>query len=143
MPSSYGSARASSPDLTGIVSVFLLLTGCSDGVPIVAEKSRVVSPDQKSVAVVVGVDNGLGFGQGMYYDEVHVGPAELVITDHGDPSLSVVFYAAQLSSTDEPPTVQWLDPQHLLVTYDGTRNPKMLLSNMGGIRIEFRPRAKP
>jgi len=134
---------ASSLNFMGLVSLFALVTGCSDGGPIAAEKSRVVSPDRKSVAVVEGVDNGLGFGQGMYYDEIHVGPAELVTTDHGDPSSSVVFYAAQLDNTDEPPAVQWLDPQHLMVTYDGARKPQELLPSVGGIKIEYRPRAKP
>ena len=38
---------------------------------------RLPSPDGQSVAIVESVDNGLGFGQGMLYDEVHVGP-----TDH-------------------------------------------------------------
>ena len=37
------------------------------------------------------VDNGLGFGQGAVYDEVHVQRARTAVTEHGDRSDSVVF----------------------------------------------------
>jgi hypothetical protein len=125
------------------LSVLLLIAGCDDGKPIATEKARLLSPDRRSVAVVEGVDNGLGFGQGMYYDEIHVGPADLSISDHGDPDSSVVFYVAQNTSTDSPPTLQWLDAKHLVVTYDVARKPQKLVAQIGGIQIEYRPAARP
>lgn len=137
------SSLRSSASIASLVSVSLLLVGCEDGIPIASETSRALSPDRKTVAVVEGVDNGLGFGQGMYCDEIHVGPADLSIVSHGEPDPSVVFYAAQSSSSDRPPTLQWLDAQHLVVTYDGAREPHKLLSNVDGIQIEYRPSASP
>jgi hypothetical protein len=119
------------------------LAGCDDGKPIATEKSRLLSPDGVSVAVLEGVDNGLGFGQGMYYDEIHVGPAGLSISDHGDGDPSVVFYAAQEASTDDAPSLHWLNARHLIVTYDLERRPQKLVTVVSGIQIEYRPSAKP
>jgi hypothetical protein len=129
--------------LAALFSLLLSLAGCDDGTPIVTEKSRLLSPDRMSVAVLEGVDNGLGFGQGMYYDEIHVGPADLSISDHGDPGSSVVFYAAQNASSDNPPTLQWLDAKHLVVTYDVARKPQKLVAQVSGVKIEYRSAAKP
>jgi hypothetical protein len=125
------------------VLLSLSLAGFDDGKPIAAEKPRLLSPDKMSVAVLEGVDSGLGFGQGMYYDEIHVGPADLSISDHGDPDSSVIFHAAQNVSTDNPPTLQWLDDSHLVVTYDVARKPQRLVAQVNGIQIEYRPSAKP
>jgi len=124
-------------------ALMLSLAGCDDGKPIATEKSRLLSPDRLSVAVLEGVDNGLGFGQGMYYDEIHVGPADLSISDHGDLDPSVVFYAAQEASTDNAPSLHWLDARHLVVSYDLARKPQKLVAEVSGIKIEYQPSAKP
>jgi hypothetical protein len=124
-------------------ALLLTLAGCDDGKPIATEKSRLLSPDRASVAVLEGVDNGLGFGQGMYYDEIHVGPADLAISDHGDLDPSVVFYAEQVASTDSAPSLHWVDARHLVVTYDFARKPQKLVAEVSGIQIKYRPSAKP
>ena len=72
-------------------SFFAVCAGCQDGIPIVLESHRVPSPDNAVEAIVERVDNGLGFGQGAVYDEVHVQRARTAVTEHGDRSDSVVF----------------------------------------------------
>jgi hypothetical protein len=123
------------------IALCFCVTGCDDGKPIVMESTRLPSPDGRSVAIVEVMDNGLGFGQGVAYDEIHVGLADLIETNHGEEDLSAVFYASQESSSDTKPEIRWLDDHHLLVLYDPKRAPHKLLGSAAGVQIQYRPRA--
>ena len=123
------------------VVLCLGVAGCDDGEPIVLTSMRVPSPDGKSVAIVEAVDNGLGFGQGMVYDEVHVGPSDLRTVGHGNYDVYVVFYAAQEASPSGSLRVSWLDPDHVRIEYDPSLRPARSVQSIGHIQVVYVPRA--
>lgn len=76
----------------------LLVAGClaafdamiGEAEPIVGQVDQFPAPDGDWIATLELVDNGLGFGQGMLYDEVHVHRRGTPVTTHGNPSDSSV-----------------------------------------------------
>lgn len=117
--------------------------GCDDGTPIVLESHRVLSPDKMLEAIVERVDNGLGFGQGALYDEIHVQRAGSPLLEHGDPSDTVVLYVLEETDTDIRANAAWTGPRHLLITYDGRRIPGRIVRRLGDISVDYSPVIQP
>jgi hypothetical protein len=111
--------------------------------PIVITSSELESPSKDWIATQETVDNGLGFGQGMVYDEVHIRAPNETISNHGDRAESTVFYIEAMGASGEPPRLIWRDSTHLIISYDGSKRtgngPGKGLTNFHGISIEYRP----
>lgn len=112
-----------------------------EGKPIVISTSDVTSPDTRWVATLETVDNGLGFGLGRLYDEVHVRRPHDVISDHGDPDESVVFYIDSTENAGNAPRVTWSGATHLVIKYHiaeptGT-GPGKSVASFRGLSIEY------
>lgn len=76
----------------------------------VGHATRYPSPDSKWVATLEEVDNELGFGQGMLYDEFHLQLANEKILGHGDADSSAIFYADSMGKQDTlVPRLHWID----------------------------------
>ncbi len=101
------------------------------------------NPSGALVATVEVVHNGLGFGAGALYDEIHVSPSSQSSFRHGDPDSSVAFYA--LSTNDErgrPPEIKWEGDHHLRVFLDPLTQPGRQLASLEGVSIEYLVREK-
>lgn len=99
------------------------------------------SPDMRWIATLETVDNGLGFGLGMLYDEVHVRRQHDAISDHGDKDESVVFYIDAMGESGNPPRMTWRDATHLVIQYDAARHtgtgPGKSVAGFRGLSIEY------
>lgn len=83
--------------------------------PVARVLADVASPDGRWIATTEAVDNGLGFGQGMVYYEIHLHRPGQRIADHGDPEASSVFY---IEAEGRAPRTRWRDATHLLVLHE-------------------------
>ncbi len=115
----------------------VLCAGCSDGTPIVMKSQQYESPDRKLIATLEELDNGLGFGLGALYDEVHITMRSEAISHHGSASASVVFYAESTYGKGKPVTVRWLDANRLQISYDAQETPRKRLSSSRAVSIEY------
>jgi hypothetical protein len=102
----------------GLYGLYALLH--SDDRPFVVRHTDLASPNGHSIATLEEVDNGLGFGQGMLYDEVHIRRPNQTISDHGDSAESVVFYIESSGNPGSRSTLEWRDDTHLVIGYDST-----------------------
>ena len=118
-----------------------VLVGCDDGKPIVLEAKEFASPDGKWVAVLEEVDNGLGFGQGAIFQEVHILRPGDKAQSHGDRSSSNVFYAESIYDAGTGVSVRWQSNERLQISFDRRQHPGKLVTAFFGITIEARPSA--
>ena len=116
--------------------------GCDDGMPMVLESERAPSPDNALDAIVERVDNGLGFGQGAVYDEIHVLIRGSSVLVHGDPSVSVVFYAQEEINVDNRVTAHWVSARHLVINYEPRRFCGRRTTRLGDILIDYSPNSE-
>ena len=123
------------------IAIFFVisLAGCEDGKPIVGRSQAYPSPDGGFTATLEEVDNGLGFGQGALYDEVHLTRQGEAVGEHGDPGPSVIFYAESAYKAGSEVKVTWIDGRHLRVEYTRERRPGRAVSQLDGVAIEFQP----
>jgi hypothetical protein len=116
-----------------------------DGQPIVGRHFDLKSPDGNWIATLEEVDNGLGFGQGMLYDEVHIRRPNETIASHGDGAESAVFYIDAMGNSGDRPSLSWRDATHLDIGYDSKRSvgggPGKSIISFRGISIQYQ--AKP
>lgn len=122
--------------VSAIISVLFVLA-CSEGKPDVIDSHKFPSPSGALVATVEVVHNGLGFGAGALYDEIHVSPSSRASFRHGDPDSSVVFYALSADGKGLPPEVRWEDEHHLRVFLDPLTQPGRQLVTLEGVSIEY------
>jgi hypothetical protein len=112
-----------------------------DGRPLVGKIIDYSSPDMQWIATLEEVDNGLGFGQGMLYDEVHIRHPDERILEHGNDAKSAVFYADAMGKSSTRPRIKWIDSTHLLITYSPARlestGPGRVLGKFHGIAIAY------
>jgi hypothetical protein len=101
--------------LLAIVGMLLYAIYSDPAVPLAAVIATRANPSGTFTAVVEQVDNGMGFGLGMQYDEIHLLRRGEAITDHGDASPSTIFYIGGDASA--APQVRWIDDRHLAVSY--------------------------
>lgn len=130
--------------LTTAITAICVLTiaACSDqdGVPIVLKSRSIDSPSKLLVATIEEVDNGLGFGQGMIYDEIHVSSRYSPIGFHGDKDSTVVFYAESNFDKGNPPEVTWISDDKLVITLDPSTTRGKRFKGSNGLTIEYRVR---
>ena len=131
-----------------VLSVFLTglyawHTSGDDG-PILGKHVDYLSPDGEWVATLEVVDNGLGFGQGRLYDEVHLRRPNEPISSHGDHAGSAVFYKASVGNPPDEVSLDWRDASHLVIAYDddSRARPGKNVTRFHGISIEYRARAR-
>ena len=95
--------------------------------------------DGAYTATLEQIDNGLGFGQGALYDEVHLRRRGEPVGAHGNPGGSVVFYAESTYRDNSGVTLTWLDSRHFRVGYDRGQRPGKAVNALSGVAIEFLP----
>lgn len=133
----------------GVALLLSLVVAClyafhesNDDGPIALTRVEIASPNGDWVATLETVDNGLGFGQGMLYDEIHVRRPNEEISNHGDPAESAIFYINAIGNAGKPPLLNWRDAEHLVISYDKARSqdkrPGKCLTHFHGISIECR-----
>jgi hypothetical protein len=83
------------------------------------------------------VDNGLGFGLGALYHEIHVVRANEQVQTHGDGSRSVIFYANTSEYRGPPITVLWLSSNRLRVSYGKELTPGKREPQFGEVAVEY------
>ena len=117
----------------------LVLAACKDGTPIVLTSEAVVSPGAESVAIIELIDNGLGFGQGYAYNEIHVGGRGLEVSNHlqGNSDPSVAFIAPWEGDESARPSIQWMDDRNLVVTFGPNIKPIKQGQRVGGVFISY------
>jgi hypothetical protein len=131
-----------------VLSIFL--TGLyawhasGDDGPIVGKHVDYLSPDGEWVATLEVVDNGLGFGQGQLYDEVHLRRPNEPVLSHGDRAESAVFYMASFGNPPDAISLDWRDARHLVIAYDDDPRvrPGKSVMRFHGMSIEYRVRAR-
>jgi len=131
-----------------VLSIFL--TGLyawhasGDDGPIVGKHVDTMSPDGEWVATLEVVDNGLGFGQGWLYDEVHIRRPNEAIASHGERAESAVFYMGSAGNPPDEVSIDWRDARHLVIAYDDDprSRPGKSITRFHGILIEYRARAR-
>lgn len=126
-------------ELAITIFVLISLAGCEDGKPIVGRSQAYPSPDGAFTATLEEVDNGLGFGQGALYDEVHLTRQGEAIGKHGDSGRSVIFYAESDYKVGSEVKVTWIGSRHLRVEYGREQHPGRAVRKLDGIAIEFLP----
>jgi hypothetical protein len=129
--------RPRPPVLLAIGALIAMLTGCDDGTPIVLSETRATSPDGQLDAVIEHLDNGLGFGQGALYFEVHVLRHAARPSNHGARDNSVPYYVEDSTGQDAPPRVMWKDNGNLCIfSQSGNTAPKKWTS-VGLVLIHY------
>lgn len=115
------------------------LVACSEGVPKVVGTKSIVSPSKQYVATVEVVDNGLGFGLGALYDEVHVTSATHWRYKHGDADETVAYYS-ESTYGGAVPQVEWVGADRLRITIDANSEPVRQLNSVSHVLIEYSKR---
>jgi hypothetical protein len=127
--------------LSLIVAGKYLLDQLGDGQPMVGECIDVSSPNGSWIATLEVVDNGLGFGQGALYDEVHLRRPNETISSHGDRAESAIFYIDAMGHSNERPRLNWRDATHLVIGYDSKASesgrPGKHITSFHGVSIEY------
>lgn len=120
---------------TLILAGSITLPGC--GGPSILSSSELLSPDSHWSVTLEHVDNGLGFGQGLLYDEVHLSAPNpwRFFWRHGEPDKSVIFYVA--AADGYLPKVRWIDPQRLLVFYPACNTPGRAVTQLESVSISY------
>jgi len=98
------------------------------------------SPDSHWQAKVEVVDNGMGFGMGNIYNEIHIFEAGKSSKGHGDKEPTAVFYIEAERTDRDFPTLKWLGPRQLVIEYSDLHKPGKHLTQYRGISIEYRSR---
>ena len=123
-----------------VAGLYAFYQSDDDG-PIVGECVDVSSPNGSWIAALEKVDNGLGFGQGMLYHEVHLRRPNETISSHGDRAESAVFYIDAMGASRESPRLNWRDATHLVIAYDSKISQSggagKRIASFHGISIEY------
>jgi hypothetical protein len=114
------------------------LAGCKDGIPIVLSSSSVASPDARWEATLDEVDNGLGFGQGRAFYELHLQEHGAKVVRRCEESVSCVFYVEETANNGKP-TTEWTAPRRLTVKYRTSTTPIRQVPRYMDVQIDYRP----
>jgi hypothetical protein len=127
-------------DIAAAIAVTFVLAACSD--PSIVESSQAVeSPGGVFVATIETVDNGLGFGLGREYEEVHLTRRGAEIHRHGDSEPTVVFYVEAAERPYMPLSVRWRGPRELEIAYDSPASPGRKLASWGEVSLTYKAEA--
>ncbi|MEX8505746.1 hypothetical protein [Leptothrix ochracea] len=121
------------------LSVFFiaLVAGCSAS-PKVESSRTFESPNAELVATLESVDNGLGFGLGALYEEVHIGKRNELPSTHGEKSPSVAFYIQAAEHPATSVSVRWLGNNELEISHHSSIKPGKAVSALAGVSIKYR-----
>lgn len=122
--------------MTWLTLAVLPCVGCSDSSIVLASQSF-RSPDDKLVATLETLDNGLGFGLGRIYEELHVLPRAIPIRGHGDSSASVVFYVDVTETAGSQVHVKWVGEKSLEVSYNASLKPGRMFLSSNGVTVKY------
>jgi hypothetical protein len=127
--------------LAAVLALFpiCMLAACDDGKPIILNAVATPSPDSSWKATLEEVDNGMGFGLGALYEEVHLTKPDESPSSHGEPSHSAVFYVESTYGKGKGVSLKWLSSQRLQILYDPSHKPGRQLANYRGLSIEVTP----
>lgn len=120
----------------------LFLVSClfsNEGVPSVVRSHTFPSPDASWVVEVEVVDNGLGFGLGRLYEEIHLIRRGEAVGKHGDSGASVIFWMEKTDFEHDEVTLHWLDSRKVRVVYGGTEKPGVMRTHLATVAIEYQP----
>jgi hypothetical protein len=117
----------------------LIAISCNEGVPIIIESSHRLSPDSKWEFTLEHADNGMGFGMGAIYDEVHIHKPGKYAFKHGDKDISAIFYIESTYQEGDRPIVRWVDPHHLIIQYPSLNHPGRAITQFKDVSIEYQP----
>ena len=106
--------------------------------PIVQSSSRLRAPSSSWEAVLEEVDNGLGFGLGRLYAEIHLVQQGDAIQAHGDAVPSVIFYYDASDLPASKPTLRWVASDRLLIESPKGAKPGKIIRQFGPITIEYK-----
>ncbi|WP_457329541.1 hypothetical protein [Rhizobacter sp. P5_C2] len=134
-PLAYVSLALTAIVLSGGACVYKAFS--AEAIPIVVTSVDFASPDGQFVATVERVHNGLGYGAGALYEEVHLSRVPKPLFKHGDPDPSVVFYVEPVSGVSGAPTVQWIESARLRVILDPRSKPNRKPASIGQVWIEY------
>ena len=118
----------------------LLFAWLNETGPSVEKFLLVPSPDSHWQAKIEVVDNGMGFGMGNIYNEIHIIEAGESPKGHGDKEPTAIFYIEAERTEKDFPTLKWVGPQQLLIEYSDLHKPGKRLTQYRGISIEYRSR---
>jgi hypothetical protein len=99
-----------------------------------------VSPNGQKWLTVETIDNGLGFGLGRLYEEVHVTHGATPIRGHGDSDPSVVFYVDVTEGRGESVDVRWIDDKSIEISYERSQVPGRMATSAAGVSIAYKVR---
>jgi hypothetical protein len=111
--------------------------------PVLEDFSVYPSPDGRWQARLEQIENGMGFGLGREYYEVHILKPGARATEHGDADHSVAFYITTESAAGHPcatthPRVEWVDRSHLRIEYHPAMDePGKKAKRVGDVDIEY------
>lgn len=106
-------------------------------VPVAQVRATVANPAGTWIALVETVDNRMGFGQGMLYDEVHLVRKGQAAGKHGDDGTSVLFYHDAPAAANCRVAVTWTDDRHLAITYTSDHDTVPWVHQRDGVTIAY------
>ena len=122
-----------------ITGMLLFAIYGNPAVPKATVVATLPDPGGRYIAVVEKVDNGMGFGQGMRYDEIHLVRRGDAISGHGDDSKTSIFY---IGDAPAAPQVHWTDDRQLSVSYAGSVNSHAVTQPaMDGVVVTYHEQA--
>jgi hypothetical protein len=121
---------------TFVCGCSMILSACH---PSVQDSTDLPSPDSRWIATLQHVDNGLGFGQGALYDEVHLSRSNAwrIFWRHGEPDKSVIFYVESANSPSDTTKLRWIDTRNLTIAYPKGAMPGRHLDQYKDITITY------
>lgn len=127
------------PDRLLLLAAIAMQFGCSQS-PIVENSRSVPSPSGAKLLTVETVDNGLGFGLGRLYEEVHVTFGSRSIHGHGESDVSVAFYVDVTEARGESVDVRWIDDKSIEISYDRSQAPGRMANSVAGVSVAYKVR---
>jgi hypothetical protein len=116
--------------------VVIACVGCG---PAIEKSRRVPSPDGTLDAVVERLNTGVGFGQDLAFDEVHVVQRGASVREHRDHSGSVVFRVWETEVNAPRLDASWAGPKHLVITYDSRVLLEYAVCHFDEVSVDYAP----
>lgn len=134
--------RASRAALVVVVALLVCVAWARTGSgPLVVATKTFDGPGNGLIATLELVDNGLGFGLGAIFEEVHITSPIKMVGTHGQSGESVVFVTeANDEAHGKPVEVVWIDARDLRITFDAHQRPGTQQTRSHGVDIGYAQR---
>lgn len=124
--------------LVVVATICMVCGGCYDrDKPFPIHSQEFLSPDGKWVATVELVDNGLGFGQGVLYEEVHLTEPDEPVGEHARMDSTAIFYVESGDDHGGEVSVKWLDANKLTVYSVAKSRPGRMATEYRGVKVNY------